>query len=105
MNRQQKWRKNTYNGRKITTISNWKTKKLKGDLDEIYETWLNTTHCESCNVELIQDNKSKNRKIMDHHHSSGYFRHIICNTCNGRRQKHDKLMLSLLLEIHRYHFR
>jgi len=103
MNRHQKWRKNTYNGKRITTISNWKTKKVKGDLYEIYETWLNTSHCEVCNVELIQDNKSSNRKIMDHDHLSGYFRNIICNRCNSHRQKVDNRRYLLNLELHRYH--
>lgn len=104
MNRHQKWRKTTPNGKRITTISNWKTKKVKGDLYEIYDTWLKTTHCECCNVELIQDNRSSNRKIMDHDHLSGHFRNIVCSRCNNNRQKLDNKRYLLNLEIHRYHF-
>jgi len=77
---------------------------IKGDYENIWRLYENTNICESCQIIMV-NGRGKDGKCVDHHHSSGYFRHIICGSCNNYRAKHDRLMLSLLLEIHRYHFR
>lgn len=76
------WRQ-TPKGKKMTRISEWKRSGLiVDDYDNIYNIWKNTIYCNKCNVELIEDNKSPNRKCMEHNHKTGEFRGIVCNTCN-----------------------
>lgn len=97
----------TYNGAKSHRKSEWKTKhKMKFyDYDETYEKYMNTTHCELCNIELITGNKGSNKKVLDHDHLSGYVRFVCCNKCNIYIRKTDMNKQLMLLEIHRYHHR
>ena len=67
-------------------ICDWRRSGLVGDLDEIYDRWINTTHCDTCKIELCSGRKGANKKCMDHCHVSGEFRNILCNTCNCQRQ-------------------
>ena len=76
---------------------------IKGDYEEIWRLYETTHKCESCNKDMI-NGRGKDGKCVDHHHATGYFRHIICNSCNNFRAKQDRLHLSLLLDIHRYFF-
>ena len=76
---------------------------IKGDYEEIWRLYETTHKCESCNKDLTTG-RGKDGKCVDHHHATGYFRHIICNSCNNFRAKQDRLHLSLLLDIHRYFF-
>jgi len=71
------WRKdNPVKTQKSRLIIIWRYWGVKGDLQAIYERWLNTTHCDVCKVSL------EGKKCMDHDHQSGEFRHILCNSCN-----------------------
>ena len=63
-------------------IKNWRLKGLIGDYEIIYNRWLNTTHCDVCNIELCEGNKGSNKKCMEHSHITGEFRGIVCNRCN-----------------------
>ena len=78
------------NNPKIFTINNWRCRGLIGDLDAIYERYINTTHCDECHIELCSGMKGSNKKTMDHCHVSGEFRNILCNTCNSQRQLKSK---------------
>lgn len=103
MDRRKAWElRNPKKLSRIRTIGNWRHINVKGDLDEIYKLWLDAEYCESCLIKLGTGNKSSDRKMMDHQHSSGHFRNIVCNSCNNYRQKHDKLHLSVMMELHRY---
>lgn len=97
----------TYKGLKSHRKSEWTRKyKIKFyDFDETYEKYMNTTHCELCNTELIVGNRGNNKKILDHDHQSGYQRFICCNRCNLKVAKIDNMKLNVLLEIHRFHQR
>ena len=69
-------------------IANWKRRGLiETDYytyDSLYEIYLTHTNCELCNVELTVDKKrTKTTKCMDHDHSTGIFRFILCQCCNG----------------------
>jgi len=86
-------------------IRNWKKSNIKGDYNELLNKYKNTNHCDVCNIELIENNKGKQGKRLDHDHMSGYFRHILCNSCNLNRQVIDNNKEKLLLDIHRYHHR
>ena len=73
-----KWREdNPDKNQKSIFMSRWKRRGLVGDLEAIYERWLNTTDCDVCKVSL-----EGSRKCMDHDHQSGEFRHILCWRCN-----------------------
>ena len=77
-----------YKYHKPRTIYNWKNSGLipKEDesYDSIYDKYIETTHCEKCNVELIRGMKGNNKKCMDHDHKTGYFRNVLCNSCNTK---------------------
>jgi len=70
-------------GKKTITINNWKTKhkilfKDKEEAEFYYETYINTHNCSWCDVEFIN---SKDR-CLDHCHTCGVPRAIICRQCN-----------------------
>lgn len=78
-------------GKKSARISNWKKMGLKSDdYDMVYDDWKSATNCEECGVELIEGNKGKNKKVLDHDHITGLFRNVICNTCNTIRGNDDR---------------
>lgn len=72
--------KKTPQYKKTKLLTSWKSRGLIGNYEKIYEIYLNTTHCDLCNVEL--SNKGKNRKCMEHCHNTGEFRNIVCHSCN-----------------------
>ena len=49
----------------------------------IFDKWESATNCEKCNVELCSGMKGGNHRTMDHDHSTGYFRNILCHNCNS----------------------
>ena len=65
--------------RKSKTIYNWKKSGLiYDDYDELYETYIKTMQCGHCQTEFTK----KNCRCLDHDHTTGLFRKIICNRCN-----------------------
>jgi hypothetical protein len=78
-------------GKKSARITCWKQMGvINNDYDMLYEKWKNTTHCEVCNVELVEGNKGKHKKALDHDHNTGAFRNIVCNKCNTIRGNEDR---------------
>jgi hypothetical protein len=75
-------------GKKCNIISQWKSKGLIGDYDNIYDRYINTNNCDLCNIVLCDGPKGNNKKCMDHDHITGEFRNVVCNTCN--QNKSDK---------------
>jgi len=69
---------NYYKYHKINTIHNWKNTGLIGDYDLIYDRYMNTSHCDKCGVSF-----ELKKKCMDHCHTTGEFRNILCNMCNS----------------------
>ena len=71
---------------KSNRISNWKQYgiSLDYDFDEIYDIYISTDLCDYCNVELVEGNYGSNRKCLDHNHSTGEIRGVLCMTCNIR---------------------
>jgi len=74
----------TPEGIKDRRIANWKKRGVKhNNYDELYEYYLSVSDCESCSCELDKCNKS--RKCLDHNHTNGEFRNVICHSCNVLR--------------------
>ena len=71
------------------TICNWKKRGLKcreGETyKDIYYLVMCIDKCELCNVEFTDE--SKNLRCMDHDHSTGFFRKVLCNHCNSDYMK------------------
>ena len=64
---------------KYYTIWKWKQSGLiYDDYDALYETYMNTTHCQHCDTEF----KDSYDRCMDHDHDTGLFRKIVCRGCN-----------------------
>ena len=78
-------------GKKSARITCWKQGGvISDDYDVLYTKWKETTHCEECDVELIEGNKGENKKTLDHDHKTGAFRNIVCNSCNVTRGNQDR---------------
>ena len=76
---------------KSRRITMWKLYGLKTeDYDNIYELYMNTTHCQKCNIELSCGGKTtKTTKCLDHSHITGEFRNILCHSCNTKRRENN----------------
>jgi len=88
---QKEWRQNNkekrkeYNQKyyekekKSIFIRIWKQKGLIcDDYDQVYQLWFDSTHCDICGCQYTK----KNKKSMEHCHTTGAFRGIVCNRCN-----------------------
>jgi len=69
---------------KLNRISNWRSYGvISEDYDKLYEYYLSIQECENCGIELNQDEYT--RKCLDHCHTTGKFRNILCHCCNVSR--------------------
>mgnify|MGYP003662431452 FL=1 len=67
-------------------IIEWKRRGLIcDDYNAIYQKWFDSTNCEECNIEFFSLGYSTTR-CMDHSHTTGEFRNIICHSCNTKRR-------------------
>jgi len=68
------------------TICNWKRQGLicrEGETyKEIYSFVMSIDNCNLCNVKFNKENHSQKR-CMDHDHSTGFFRQVLCHKCNS----------------------
>ena len=61
-------------------IYNWKKRGLiYDDYNALYEAYIKTSECQHCKTEFTKNNK----RCLDHDHTTGLFRKIICNQCNA----------------------
>ena len=79
-------------------MRSWKRQGLihtKEEIEEIYEIYCNTTHCNCCNIEFTLKNNI-NSKCMDHNLKNGKFRNILCKRCNNMRYFIDERYVHLI---------
>ena len=73
-------------GKKSSRIWGWKKSGvIHHDFDELYQMYIDTKNCDICKVELCEGNFGSNKRVLDHDHSTGEVRNILCHTCNVRR--------------------
>lgn len=66
-------------GIKRRIISDWKRRGLiHEDMDALYEIYINTERCDVCKKHF----SNTYDRCMDHDHSNGLYRHILCRGCN-----------------------
>ena len=81
----------TPQGRKVNRIGQWKHRGLvdsdNDNYESIYNHYISTQKCENCDVELTEDKYSTSTtKVLDHCHTTGEFRNILCSSCNTKRK-------------------
>jgi len=77
----------TPEGKKSSTKKSWKKMGLNMEnFESIYKRYCQTTNCDNCGVLLTKHRENNNTfKVMDHEHSTGEFRNVLCHLCNVRR--------------------
>ena len=63
------------------SIHNWKRiGVIYHDFDELYEVYIKTMNCSHCNKVFV----STRDRCLDHDHTTGSFRAILCQSCNNK---------------------
>ena len=79
----------TESGIKSNRISSWKRQGMilpEGETwDSIYRKYLHCTNCEQCNKVF----KNSLDRQLDHCHTTGFIRNIVCCRCNTLRRYED----------------
>jgi len=75
---------------KERTIQRWKDRGVKLRPTEtwggVYDKHMATTHCESCDLEIDDNCRSKRRNLDHMHKGTHYIRGTICHPCNANDQ-------------------
>ena len=89
--KQQKEYNNHSDRHQSNMIKHWKYTGLKlfgYTYEEVYEYYLDCDNCEVCNKDISMGGYNKH---MDHCHSTGIFRWILCNSCNTKDNWMNKI--------------
>ena len=82
------WRGNTYNGQKYVAVNNWKRYGvIHEDFDKLYALYIATTECNVCHKVF----KKSSDRCLDHNHTTGEYRQILCQSCNNHDHWKNKI--------------
>ena len=91
----------TKKGIKSRIIKGWKTKGvINDDFDKLYDYYLNCKFCEECNIDFTLCKKN-----LDHDHTTGLFRNVVCSSCNIKRGFRDRGHILLTQSEKKFNYR
>ena len=71
-------------GKHINICAKWRSRGIKlkpnEDWDSVYLFYITCEKCEECQVDL-----ENVKRCLDHDHSTGFIRDVLCNRCNVKR--------------------
>tara|TARA_R110001592_G_scaffold11061_2_gene55612 strand:- start:321 stop:662 length:342 start_codon:yes stop_codon:yes gene_type:complete len=65
-------------GIKNLRMNKWRLRGVINVDNEMYENYINTTCCDWCKNEF----KDSSDRCLDHNHTTGEFRQVLCRSCN-----------------------
>ena len=78
----------TPEGLKKQMIAVWKHRGVVcDDFDGLYDIYTSTNECEVCKTNLTKGSGLIGKKCLDHDHSTGEFRAVLCGVCNITNKK------------------
>tara|TARA_R110002167_G_scaffold355988_1_gene570603 strand:- start:2459 stop:2947 length:489 start_codon:yes stop_codon:yes gene_type:complete len=91
-------RPKTEKNKKCQRIGTWCKRGLHIDenINDLYIRYINCKECEWCHKEV-------KKQLMEHNHTSGECRGIVCNSCNCKIAKKDSDFQKVMYELTRYH--
>ena len=80
----------TDKGKKKFRIKDWKKIGIiSDDYNLLYDRYLKCQNCEHCNIKLVYG-RTRDGKTLDHDHTTGQVRNILCRACNNKLPKQYK---------------
>ncbi len=90
----------TEKGKMMSLKDAWIRKGLKQDWKPIWEIYKNCNNCQICDLEFNQIlGVGRSNKCMDHNHTTGMFRNVICCSCNVFLGHVDRQFRAVMREI------